>query len=203
MIYFFDNYDSLNLERAEELLPAERYEKFCRLKQTRDKENCLAAYLLLKYALKESEIENFKIITGENEKPYLEGIELYFNISHCKFGVAVAVSLSPVGIDVQEIEEYSEGVAKRVFSEEEIRFTENSENKAKTFTRLWTLKEAAAKCDGGGIAVLNSFRLEDSGMKFKKYGKIFTTWERKNLFISVCGDEDFSDIIEINSLEDF
>ena len=203
MIYFFDNYESLNLSRAEELLPDERYERFCRLRQSRDKENCLAAYLLLKYALKKSGIENFKIIKGEKGKPHLENSELYFNISHCKYGAAVAVSRSPVGIDVQEIEEYREGVAKRVFSEEEIRYTENSENQAKTFTRLWTLKEAAAKCDGGGIAVLNDFLFENSEMNFTKYGKHFTTWERKNLFISVCGDEDFSDIIEINSLEDF
>lgn len=201
MIYFFDNYESLNLDRAEELLPAERYEKFCRLRQNRDKENCLAAYLLLKHALREKGIDSFNIKTGENGKPYLENCELFFNISHCQYGAAVAVSHSPVGIDVQEITEYSEGIAKRVFSEEEIHLTENSENRDRTFTRLWTLKEAAAKCDGRGISVLKDFCFENSGMKFTKYGKNFTTWERKNLFVSACGDEDFFDIKELNSLE--
>ena len=203
MIYFFDSYESLNLDNAEALLPPDRYEKFLRLRQKRDKENCLAAYLLLKHALKQYGIEDFSIKTGEHGKPYLDGEEMFFNISHCRYGVAAAVSSSPVGIDIQNITEYKKSIAERVFSEEEIYYTESSENADRAFTRLWTLKEAAAKCDGRGIAVLRDFSFENCGERFTKYGRNFATFERKNLFISVCGNEDFSDINEINSLEDF
>ena len=203
MIYFFDSYESLNIGNAEFLLPPERYERFLRLRQMRDKENCLVAYLLLKRALKDSGIEEFSIKADEYGKPYLEGNEVYFNLSHCKYGAAAAVSTSPVGIDIQEITEYKKGVAERIFSEEEIELIESSENADKDFTRLWTLKEAAAKCDGRGISVLKNFSFESCGNSFTKYGRDFKVFERKNLFISVCGNGDFSDITQINSLEDF
>lgn len=203
MIYFFDSYESLNIGNAEFLLPSERYERFLRLRQMRDKENCLAAHLLLKRALKDAGIEQFSIKIDKNGKPYLAGDEMYFNISHCKYGVAAAVSPSPVGIDIQNIVAYKKGVAKRVFSEEEISFTESSEKPDRAFTRLWALKEAAAKCDGRGLSVLKDFSFEGCEDSFTKYGRDFKVFERKNLFISVCGNGDFSDITEINSLEDF
>lgn len=203
MIYFFDNYASLDLSKAEELLPADRYERFCRLRQTRDKENCLAAYLLTKKVLKEQGIDSFTIVKDENGKPHLENSNLHFNISHCKFGVVVAVSSCPVGVDIQDLTEYSEGIAKRVFTDNEVDLVEKSKNKDRAFTEIWTLKEAAAKCDGRGISVLRDFSFEESTDKFTKYNRNFRTWERKNLFVSVCGNEDFSDIIEIKSLEVF
>ena len=194
MIYFFDSYETLNTDEAKDLLPAERYEKFNRLKHKRDKENCLAAYLLLKYALEQENIDSFTIKTGENGKPYLDECNYHFNISHCKYGVAVAVSPCPIGIDVQEITEYHPSIAKRVFSEEEVAFMNND---SREFTRLWTLKEAAAKYDGRGISALKDFTFENCGTHFTKYGSYFSTFERKNLFVSVCGSEDFSDIIDI------
>lgn len=203
MIYFFDNYASLNLDEYKTVLPVERAARFERFRQTRDKENCLAAYLLLKYALKQNGIEDFKIETAENEKPFLKSEKIFFNISHCKSGVAVAVSDNEVGIDIQDIEPYKESVAKRVCTEKEIELIEKSENKDRAFTRIWTLKEAAAKCDGSGIRILDNFSFENSKNFFQKYNKKFATFEYENLFISVCGNEDFRNITEIKNLEVF
>lgn len=203
MIYFFDNYASLNPDEYKTVLPAERAARFERFRQTRDKENCLAAYLLLKYALKQNGIENFKIEAAENGKPFLKGENIFFNISHCKSGVAVAVSDSEIGIDIQDIEPYKESVAKRVCTEKEIELIKKSENKDRAFTRIWTLKEAAAKCDGSGIKILGDFSFENSKKTFEKYNKKFATFEYENLFISVCGNEDFRNITEIKNLEVF
>lgn len=203
MIYYFDNYDSLPLERYKELLPKERAERFERFRQQRDKENCLAAYLLLKYALKQYGIKRFEIDKDENGKPFLKNENIHFNISHCQLGLAVAVSTDEVGIDIQDIEPYRLKLAKRVCAQEELKFIENSSNRDRTFTRLWTLKEAAAKESGDGIKVLDDFSFEYCENSFKKYGKIFTTFEKENLFISVCGSKNFSDIIEIKDLEVF
>lgn len=203
MVYFFDNYQSLDLLKYKELLPAERVERFERLKQTRDRENCLASYLLLKYALKEIGINDFELEADENGKPYIKGQDIYFNISHCRLGTAVAVSEKNVGVDIQNIVPFDEKIIRRVGSEAEIEFIKNSDNPDRAFTRIWTLKEAAAKCDGRGIKILSDFSFENTEKSFKKYGKTFTSFDFENLVVSVCGDEDFSDIIEIKSLEDF
>lgn len=203
MIYYFDSYGSLPLEKYKELLPKERAERFERFRQQRDKENCLAAYLLLKYALKQCGIDNFDICADENGKPFLKDECIHFNISHCRLGLAVAVSTGKIGIDIQDIEPYRLKLAKKVCTHEEIEFIENSSNRDRTFTRLWTLKEAAAKESGEGIKILGDFSFENCGNRFEKYSKRFTTFEKENLFISVCGSENFSDIIEIKDLEVF
>lgn len=203
MIYFFDNYASLPIEDYKKLLPVERAEKLERFRFLRDKENCLGAYLLLQYALKQIGIENFEIEIGKNNKPQLKNGGTFFNISHCKLGIAVAVGQSEIGIDIQDITPYEKNVAKRVCTAEEINQLESSDSPDRAFTRLWTLKESAVKCNADGIKSLSKFSFANEGNSFIKYGKSFKTFERENLFISVCGSEDFSDIIEIKNLEVF
>ena len=203
MIYFFDNYEQNSLENLTEFLPEKRREKCLRLRQKRDRENCIAVYFILKQILKEKGIDFSDFDTDENGKPFIKNCPLYFNISHCRLGAVVAVSESPVGVDVQNIGDYNKKVAERVCTEEELLLINNSPDKAKAFTRLWTLKEAAAKYDGKGIQILKNFSFENGEKFFEKYGRKFTAFEKKNLFISVCGDEKFSDIIEIKNLEVF
>ena len=203
MVYFFDNYESLPLEKYRELLPADRAEKLERLRQKRDRENCLAAYLLLKYALNGYGVTDFQLDTDENGKPFLKDCGLFFNLSHCRLGVAAAVSESAVGIDIQDIVSEKDGVIRRICTDGEIKSIDEAEDRDREFTRLWTLKEAAAKCDGRGMKIISGFSFENCGKSFEKYGRKFTTFERKNLMISVCGNEDFSDIKEIKNLEVF
>lgn len=202
MIYLFRNYQSSDIEKYAEYLPAERTEKLNRLRQKRDRENCVISYLILKYALSKYGLESFQLETGEHGKPYLKGQDIHFNISHCKLGVAVAVSTSPVGIDIQDIGEFNEKVMNRVCSDEEKDIILSSSDSAREFTRIWTLKESAAKYDGKGIQLLNSFSFDSTEKRFTKYGKSFNTFEFDKFFVSACGSDEFSDIIEINNLED-
>ncbi len=202
MVYFFDNYQSLRLEKYRELLPAGRADRLERFRQTRDRENCLASCLLLKYALKENGISDFELETDENGKPYIKGQDIFFNISHCRLGTVATVSKSPVGVDIQDIVPFDEKIIRRVGSEAEIDFIRNSDEPDRAFTRIWTLKEAAAKCDGRGIKILKDFSFGTAEKSFTKYGRKFTSFDFENLVVSVCGSEDFSDIIEIKSLED-
>ena len=51
MIYFFENYDGFSCEKYLDFLDDNRREKYERLKQNRDKENCVISYILLKKAL--------------------------------------------------------------------------------------------------------------------------------------------------------
>lgn len=203
MIYFFENYDGFSCEKFLDFLPENRREKFERLKKKRDKENCVISYLILKKALADLGINNFEIEVGENGKPFLKNNEnIFFNISHTDGGVAVVADESPVGIDIQDILPVREGVIERCFSENEREIISKSNSPEREFTRLWTLKESAVKFNGETVAELKNYCFENSEKTFKKYGKNFTTFERKNLFISVCGEREFSEIKEIRSLEE-
>lgn len=202
MIYFFDDYENFSCENFSDFLPEKRREKFEKLRQKRDKENCVVSYHLLKKALKFFGIENFEVVIGENGKPFLKDCEnIFFNISHTASGVAVAVSETPVGIDIQDILEAKNAVIERCFSQAEKETIYSSSSPEKEFTRLWTLKESAVKCNAETIGNLKNYCFEEKEKTFEKYGKVFTTFERKNLFISVCGEKEFFKIIEIKTEE--
>ena len=202
MIYFFKNYDEFSAEKFLKFLPQNRREKFEKTKQKRDKENCVISYLLLKKSLADFGVESFEIEIGENGKPFLKNNEnIFFNISHTNGGVAVVADTKPVGIDVQDILSVKNGVVERCFSEEEKELISKSNSPEEEFTRLWTLKESAVKCNGETVAFLKNYCFETNEKTFKKYEKIFTTSERKNLFISVCGEKEFFEIIEIKTEE--
>ena len=202
MIYFFDDYENFSAENFLKILPKNRQEKFNRLKRKIDRDNCVIAYLLLRFALKENGIKKLEIVVGENGKPFLKGGEMFFNISHCAEGVAAALDTAPVGIDVQEIGGFNERVAKRFFDESENKKINASPDKAKAFTRIWTLKESAIKCEGKSLADLGDFSFGDYENFFKKYEKKFSCLSEKNVLISVCGNRYFDKIKKVKT-EDF
>lgn len=202
MIYFFDDYENFSCINFLNFLPENRREKFEKLKQKRDKENCVVSYLLLKKALKNFDIESFETVIGENGKPFLKDRKnIFFNISHTASGVAVVADKKPVGIDIQDILEAKNAVIERCFSDGEKEIIFSSPSPEKEFTRLWTLKESAVKCNAQTVANLKNYCFEEREKTFEKYGKIFTTFERKKLFISVCGEKEFFKIIEMKTEE--
>ncbi len=112
--------------------------------------NSLVGMYAVKKGLKEHfGIENPQILRQKNGKPYLKGNEIFFSISHTADTLAVAFSLHPVGIDIEYPRECSPLVCKRMFTESEKIYAEQSNI---NFTRIWTLKEAAVKAMGEGIA---------------------------------------------------
>jgi len=202
MIYFFDDYENFCAEKFLKILPENRIEKYNRLKRKSDRDNCVVAYLLLRYALRENGIDSFETEVGANGKPFLKSEKLFFNISHCAEGVAVVVDTEPVGIDVQEIGGFNEKVAKRFFNESENKKINASPDKAKAFTRIWTLKESAIKCEGKSLADLGEFSFGDYENFFEKYEKKFSCLSEKNVLISVCGNRYFDKIKNVKT-EDF
>lgn len=202
MIYFFDDYENFSVEKFLSFLSESRQKKFEKLKRKKDRDNCVAAYLLLRTALKERGIESFEIVVGENGKPFLKDNDLFFNVSHCAEGIAVVTDTAPIGIDAQEIGGFNEKVAKRFFSDGENKKIHVSPNKAEAFTRIWTLKESAIKCDGKSLANLGDFSFENYENFFEKFGKKFSCLKEKNVLISVCGSKHF-DKIRVIKTEEF
>ncbi len=201
MIYFFDDYENFSAEKFLKFLPKDRQKRFEKFKRKIDRDNCVVAYLLLRFELKENGIENFEISVGENGKPFLKGNGLFFNISHCTEGVAVVLDTAPVGIDVQEIGGFNEKVAKRFFDENENKRINTLPDKAEAFTRIWTLKESAIKCEGKSLASLGEFSFGDCEFFFEKYEKKFSCLSEKNVLISVCGNKYFNKIKKIKTEE--
>lgn len=72
----------------------------------------------------------------------------FLSISHSKNALAVAVSLAPVGVDIERVSApRAEEMARRFLTERELALFENTpkEQKEEVWIRLWTAKEAAFK----------------------------------------------------------
>lgn len=96
---------------------------------------------------------------GKNGKSYLEGIPVFFSLSHSGEYVFCAASKQEIGADIQIMRSINmQSLVKRFFSEREKQLLEQmpEREKEKAFYFLWTRKEAYGKLTGEGIAaVLN------------------------------------------------
>ena len=76
----------------------------------------------------------------------------FFSISHCKEGIAVAVSEHETGIDIESrTRRISDGLAERVMNEQEQHHIATHPDPQTAFIELWTKKEAVLKLRGTGI----------------------------------------------------
>lgn len=111
----------------------------------------LASSWLLEQSLRQQGVrEPFVYDTSSRGKPYLvntqEGIQ--FSLSHTKDISAVVLAKEPVGVDVEHIGRGKEAVVNRFFSDGEQEYLGRcvGQEWERSFTLLWTLKEAVAKC---------------------------------------------------------
>ncbi|MCL2023838.1 MAG: 4'-phosphopantetheinyl transferase superfamily protein [Oscillospiraceae bacterium] len=94
-------------------------------------------------------------------KPYFTSLpDFHFSISHSHGGLAVAVNACPVGVDVELVRDVNaQRLGRRVFKEDEV-FSDLPQ-----FFRLWTAKEARAKCRGIGLGEYISTAQIDDELK--------------------------------------
>ena len=123
---------------------------------------CLKSYLMLQDLLREHyDIECDLLFTyNEYGKPDLivnaangakKRLKPYFSISHCKQAIAVAVSNTPVGIDIETLRHPSESLIEKTMNEQEQEQIAAADSMDEMFTALWTRKEAVLKYLGTGI----------------------------------------------------
>lgn len=148
------------LQQAIDALPEWRRELAMKFKFPLGKAECACSYLLLCQALR----EEYGITTqphfdiGEHGKPSLrEYPNIHFNMSHCRAGIAVAVSDKPVGIDIECLGRLIDkngslnmSLAEYVLSPEELEQVVEGDSDL-VFTKFWTQKEALVKLTGTGI----------------------------------------------------
>ena len=115
---------------------------------------CLKSYELLTQLLVKWGGDNVdkmpEFVYNEHGAPYL-AVGPYFSISHCKQGIAVAVSEKPIGIDIESIRPLNDSLVRKTMNSEEQYQIAASFNPEIEFIRLWTRKEAYVKMIGTGI----------------------------------------------------
>lgn len=184
-VYLNDQIELLDLQAGLQAISSQRREQALRFRHEEGQRLCVAAYLLLKEALREQEgiMENPLFEYNEHGKPSIVGHpELHFSLSHCREAAVCVLSRRPVGIDVESVGRYRESVARYAMNDEELRCILQSEQREVAFTRLWTMKESLLKLTGEGIN--DNMKEVLNGVPTTR----FTTTERldRNYIYTVC-----------------
>lgn len=133
------------------LLPPERMARMDRIPREKHRE-VLCAYLLLRMALREREgwRDLPSIGFGPMGKPFFpDDPTVHFNLSHTAGAAAVALSDTPVGVDIERIRPVGARTMERLAGAK----TEEA------FFRSWVRREARAKRTGGGIVTMTRTEL--------------------------------------------
>jgi 4'-phosphopantetheinyl transferase len=160
----FDDMTQCSEQEVARLLPLvseQRREQALRYSHTFGQYCCLKSYELLEQLLtcsaascRRSRPLNVHptptFLYNEHGAPYLEHGP-YFSISHSKQGIAVAVSDTPVGIDIEGMRKLDDGLVRKTMNPDEQSRIAASANPTQEFIRLWTRKEAYVKMLGTGI----------------------------------------------------
>ena len=140
------NIDAATAKQLTATLPAEQQHRASNLAST-------VAFCLLRYAMAQVSPATCPNVwlTSAQGKPHLESGP-HFNLSHTRHGVAVAISTAQeVGIDLEEVRERPFKFTQRYFTPTEQKAVESADDRTDEIIRIWTAKEAAAKCKGTGI----------------------------------------------------
>ena len=171
-----------DLEAGLREISEQRREQALKYKYELGQRLCVLAYQLLKRGLREvyGIMENPVFEYNEHGKPSIVGHpEIFFNLSHCKYAAVCVLSDQPIGIDVESIREYKEGLVHYSMNDEEIRKIESAEHPDYAFIRLWTMKEATLKLIGTGIS--NDLKTVIDTHTYK-----YTTVERQRYIYTIC-----------------
>ncbi|MBQ6756648.1 MAG: 4'-phosphopantetheinyl transferase superfamily protein [Oscillospiraceae bacterium] len=135
------------------LIPPERRKRAQNMRKDHDSARSVGAWLLLRDAMSAEGVDIDKLTVTKNEygKPKIDGAP-EFSISHAGQWAVVAVSDSPVGVDVESARCTIE-MAERFFTASELEGAEKLSGDAQTLylQRLWVCNEAFVKALGTGL----------------------------------------------------
>ena len=152
----FDDMTQCSEQEVARLIPLvsmQRREQALAYKHVFGQYCCLKSYELLQQLLASTPYtlhSTPSFLYNEHGAPYLQDGPC-FSISHCKQGIAVAVSDLPIGIDIEGLRRVDEALVRKTMNLEEQAQIAMSQNPEVEFIRLWTRKEAYVKMLGTGI----------------------------------------------------
>lgn len=100
----------------------------------------------LKEILKEYHID-YDIFYNEYGKPYIKNNPIYFNISHSNDYIVIIISDRECGIDIEKIRPVNYNIIDKMCLDKEKQLIKDD----KSFTLMWTKKEAYSKYKGIGF----------------------------------------------------
>lgn len=111
-------------------------------------------FLLLNEHFFDNKLKQLPQFSYINGKPYLTDFpNIHFSISHTNNAVAVAISSSPVGIDIECYRDiHSPRILQRVCNSADLEQI-HANSTSQDFLRIWTIKESLVKANGCGIRV--------------------------------------------------
>lgn len=118
------------------------------LKQSIGAEAVLVALAKKTNITKEFPLEYNADISGKPK--FVNDNRIHFSLSHSGKFAACAMAKMPIGIDVQMIKKPNLQIAKKYFTDNELKLNDGSE---KWFMRIWARKEAVVKAEGSGISI--------------------------------------------------
>ena len=162
-----------------------------KVNDTKDKKEYINKFLSDIYRQEnDQEINCNKFFYGKYGKPYYDG-DFYFNVSHSKNYMAIAIAASEVGRDIEEERKLTLGVERRILTKEELNSLK--ENLIET----WTAKEAYAKYKGLGLSLpFDKVSVDDIKQEVKLYDL-----SSKAYYCYAVGNEELEDVkvIEIKN----
>ena len=202
-------------------LPPERQERVRSAKREEVAKKRLYAGAFLQYALSAETgipMEYIAYTYGSQGKPEIDYQKLetlskdgtinierkisygfHFNLSHSGDYAVLAISDSPVGIDIEYKKNNYEAVAKRCFCQEEyedIMAVEDIGERQRRFLQYWTMKEAYIKYTGEGLSIpLNSFQIirQENNLFCVRDRQVWfgsLLWGDKPYIISLCSSKE-------------
>lgn len=172
------------------LMSTDKQSRVDRFRFADDKKRTIAGEMLARKAIAEwCGIAPESIVFGikEHGKPYAKNSTVEFNISHSGDMVVCAIDDRPIGIDVEKIRPIDISVAKRICSNNELRYLFGSKldefnfcytTDMKILTRffeIWTAKEAYSKSIGGRLRFVDTQAIEYNSF-FVENGYVVTIY---------------------------
>ena len=154
--------------KAYEALTPGRKARIDRYRRQEDRMRSLAGEILAKRLAREMGDEAPVVENMPSGQPVLRSSHLHLSIAHSADRVACAVSLQPVGIDIEQVRPFRAGMLRHVCTEEEREFVlQGQESQGEItdprildrFFEIWTGKEAWFKKAGTGIQNLQSVQV--------------------------------------------
>lgn len=108
---------------------------------------------MLEEMLKDKGYNSYQIKYHRSGKPYLENIDLYFNMSHSNEYATTALCSNEVGIDIERVTPRIRRISPRFLGPENLKKFEEQEMSLLELTTLWTIKEAFTKLLGRGLTI--------------------------------------------------
>lgn len=145
----------------------------------------LAEILRQEYGISRMELQY-----GPYGKPFLKNGP-HFSISHSRGYGAVAFSSEPVGLDMELVRAYHQGLPQRIFSKGEMNWFRERSCLRRDFFALWTLKESYYKYLGTGLPGFpnDTDFYYDGAWHLRNQSLWFHMLEEKTLLLTLCGEK--------------